>query len=310
MGDDTGASSGRSARAAFVQRHPSARSGVPPARGRAPSPPSPRSPRSPRSPSGRASADAAARRGVMETRRSRMAALNAFVARHASDLTYVRQQYQWDCGLACAEMALRARGVVDGTSSSDLRRLCDTDSVWTIDLAYLLWHFGLSISFSTLTKGVRVEYGEQPFYRKQFPEDTKRVTELFRQSAKLGITVLQRSVGLADIVRAVREERALVLVLTDKRLLCCMLCQDYQLAASIPEHTALNVQTRAAASGFLGHYVILYAYDEKTDAFLMKDPASLRDTCVVKSDTLQAARSAFGTDEDIIFIGGLVRGTS
>lgn len=245
----------------------------------------------------------------METRRSGIAALNEFVARHASEVTYVRQRYQWDCGLACAEMALRARGVVKGTSIGDLRRLCDTDSVWTIDLAYLLWHYGVEISFSTLTKGVRVEYGEQPFYRKQFPEDTKRVTELFRESAKLGITVNQQSVDLAEIVRSVREDRALVLVLTDKRLLCCPLCQDCPMPSQPQSRTALNVQSRAATSGFLGHYVMLYAYDEKTDTFLMKDPASLSEACVVTSNTLEAARSAFGTDEDIIFIGDLVRGT-
>jgi Guanylylate cyclase len=247
----------------------------------------------------------------VEAHGSDMSALNEFVARHASDVTYVRQRFQWDCGLACAEMALRARGIVEGTSIGDLRRLCDTDSIWTIDLAYLLWHFGVEISFSTLTKGVRAEYEAQPFYRNHFPEDAKRVTELFRQSSKLGINVVQQSIDNAEIVRSVRDDNALILVLTDKRLLRCPLCDGRPPAidGGQPAPTALNVRSRMANSSFLGHYVILYAYDETMDAFLMKDPASLRDTCVVTSDTLESARSAFGTDSDIIFIGRYKGGT-
>jgi Guanylylate cyclase len=227
---------------------------------------------------------------VMDTRNRRLATLNDFVSRHAEDVTYVRQRFQWDCGLACAEMALHARGVRDGATIDDLRLLCNTDSVWTIDLAYLLSRFGVNIRFSTLTRGARAEYGEQPFYRKQFPEDAKRVTELFRQSSERGVNVQQRSVDLVEIIRAVQADNMLILVLLDKRLLSCPLCD--QRAPSRPE-----------SPGFLGHYVMLYAYDAQVDSFLMKDPASLRDACVISSSTLEAARSAFGTDEDIIFIG-------
>lgn len=236
------------------------------------------------------------------TRSGRLTALQAFVARHAADVVYVRQLHRWDCGLACLEMALRARGIEEGTSSAELRRLCKSDSVWTIDLAYILRHFGVDSSFSTLTLGARAEYGEQPFYRQHFPEDAKRVTDLFRRSAERGVTVLERSVRLSEIVQAVREG-VLVLVLLDKRLLWCQLCEGAAPASG--DEGAAFLQSRFRSVGFLGHYVMLYAYDDRLDggAFLAKDPASLRDACVIHSNTLEAARTAFGTDEDIIFIG-------
>lgn len=37
--------------------------------------------------------------------------MKEFMKQHKSVVPYVGQSYSWDCGLACAEMALRARGV-------------------------------------------------------------------------------------------------------------------------------------------------------------------------------------------------------
>ncbi|KAK1864536.1 hypothetical protein I4F81_007082 [Pyropia yezoensis] len=54
--------------------------------------------------------------------------------------------------------------------------------------------------------------------------------------------------------------------------------------------------------GFLGHYVLLCGYDAAADEFEMRDPASRRDVCWIKGDVLEAARRAFGTDEDIIAV--------
>ena len=46
-------------------------------------------------------------RNITEERR----ALDEFIDNHTETVPYITQSYSWDCGLACAEMALRARGV-------------------------------------------------------------------------------------------------------------------------------------------------------------------------------------------------------
>lgn len=42
--------------------------------------------------------------------RSADSAVRDFILLHRNTVPYVSQSYSWDCGLACAEMALRARG--------------------------------------------------------------------------------------------------------------------------------------------------------------------------------------------------------
>lgn len=174
--------------------------------------------------------------------------------------------------------------------------MCSTDSVWSIDIAYLLKRYNIKATFFTVTKGVRPEYRKQEFYRKQLPEDTKRVNHLFSAAERDGVHVVQRPVALSEIRHAVLEENKLVLVLMDKRLLKCSMC-DINPAPSKGIFSSRN------APGFLGHYVLIYAYHPASDNFLVKDPAAWRDTCVVSADTMEEARQAFGTDQDILFIG-------
>ncbi|CDF40807.1 unnamed protein product [Chondrus crispus] len=77
---------------------------------------------------------------------------------------------------------------------------------------------------------------------------------------------------------------------------------------SICDRSAAPTKTLSSLTnslGFLGHYVLLYAYNPVTDSFLMKDPATDRQTCVISGENLDEARLAFGTDQDIIFISDL-----
>lgn len=47
----------------------------------------------------------------VETRRRADEGMKQFIQQHKSAVPYVSQSFSWDCGLACTEMALRARGV-------------------------------------------------------------------------------------------------------------------------------------------------------------------------------------------------------
>lgn len=97
--------------------------------------------------------------------------------RFLRDLRFVRQERTWDCGLACALMALRMLGDVDVTLES-LAMSCGTESVWTIDLAVLLHQRGARVDLLTTSAGVSADYDTVPFYQNAISSDRKRVQQL------------------------------------------------------------------------------------------------------------------------------------
>lgn len=62
-----------------------------------------------------------------------------------------------DCGLACVLMVLRALGATQ-CDLPTMRLLCQTTSVWTIDLAHLLRRFGVEVTFCTVTLGANPDF--------------------------------------------------------------------------------------------------------------------------------------------------------
>lgn len=179
----------------------------------------------------------------------------------------------------------------------DLHKCCKREATWTIDIAYLLREYGLACVFYTTMRGVRPEYFFQTFYRRLLdPRDPERVIERFRNAERSGVKVSERTVSLSEIRSTVSQNDKLLLVLVDRCLLRRSLCV-----------AKLNTSNRYRSShGFLGHYVLLYAFHEASDNFLVKDPASFQEFCVVPASNLEIARKAFGTDEDIIFIGDVI----
>ena len=62
----------------------------------------------------------------------------------------------------------------------------------------------------------------------------------------------------------------------------------------------------AAAKGgvnvhYTGHYILIYGFDPGTGDYLIRDPSSV-DTHRMAAAELDAARRAYGTDEDLLFI--------
>ena len=52
-----------------------------------------------------------------------------------------------------------------------------------------------------------------------------------------------------------------------------------------------------------GHYILLVGYDSETDRFMVQDPASAAELSSVTTACLEAARLAYGTDEDLLLVG-------
>lgn len=173
----------------------------------------------------------------------------------------------------------------------NLRELCSNDSVWSIDIAYLLRRFNIDAVYYTIMKGVRPEYINHVFYQQYFAEDCKRVPYLFEHAESRGIKVVQRHITMQMIQSAVRDD-TLVILLVHQHLLRCLLCN---VGSSID-------RPNSASHGFVGHYVIVYAWYEDEGLFLIKDPAAVSDTCIVSATLLEEARLAFGTDHDALFV--------
>ncbi|KYO31645.1 protein GUCD1 [Alligator mississippiensis] len=80
-----------------------------------------------------------------------------------------------------------------------IRELRLTKSIWTIDLAYLMRHFGVKHRFCTQTLGVDKGYKNQSFYRKHFDTEENRVNQLFAQAKACKVLVEKCTVTVQDI---------------------------------------------------------------------------------------------------------------
>ncbi|XP_075687990.1 protein GUCD1 isoform X2 [Rhinoderma darwinii] len=105
----------------------------------------------------------------------------------------IQQSYHWDCGLACARMVLQYLSLLNEDEFQNaMQELQLTKSIWTIDLAYLMHHFGVQHQFCTQTLGVDKGYKNQSFYRKHFDAEENRVNQLFAHAKAHGVNVEKR----------------------------------------------------------------------------------------------------------------------
>ena len=230
-----------------------------------------------------------------------------------TSVPHVHQRHNWDCGVACVLMVLKALGR-DGTTIQDLYSMINTESVWTIDLALALKKLGVDATFYTITLGANPDFVREGFYCDNMEEDQRRVENLFRTAPTLGLRVEQRSIPLSALVRMIAAENKVVIVLVDKRLLT-MAASTASGARSGGARgaggTGISATERAAidrrvesmsAAGYTGHYVLLSGVDTSAQHFIVADPATACYTYRVDARVLDRARMSFGTDEDMLVI--------
>ncbi|KAJ2878382.1 hypothetical protein FB639_003401, partial [Coemansia asiatica] len=248
----------------------------------------------------------------------------------------VLQQDSWDCGLACVCMILRAFGHAT-CSISKLARQAQTDSVWTIDLAYLL-HRNLSADFTFYTQcaGINPDFTKNDFYESAMDDDERRVLALFnRARAKQEIRVIEIVIPLIDLKRFLVHRQYVAVLLVDNAVLRCVSCSSAAEARRRAAHSrsrSINVfrstaatatasdrrptsqsgsrlgvlswfsRRRHGSAGYLGHYVLLIAYIPSLDLFLYRDPGIPEEFCMASAATIHAARTRPGTDADCIIL--------
>ncbi|KAJ3273144.1 hypothetical protein HDV01_004784 [Terramyces sp. JEL0728] len=111
---------------------------------------------------------------------------------------------------------------------TDLIKLYNSDSVWTIDLVYLLKHYGVEdFTMYTTHIGVNWQHQTTPFY-KDIQKDTKRVHSLFAKARENDIRVVPSKLQMDDIRRFLMSDRYTLILLVNLNLLSCHLCKENQ----------------------------------------------------------------------------------
>lgn len=73
----------------------------------------------------------------------------------------------------------------------DLQNQCKVESIWTIDLAFLLQHYVTNFTYYTSYFGSRKEYQQDSFYKATFDQDELRVNRLFATARSSGLHVVK-----------------------------------------------------------------------------------------------------------------------
>ncbi|NP_001236262.1 guanylyl cyclase [Glycine max] len=208
---------------------------------------------------------------------------------HFIEVPHINQIYTWDCGLACVLMVLKTIGV-NNCDIQTLAELCCTTSIWTVDLAYLLQRFAVAFSYFTVTFGANPNYCIESFYKEELPNDLVRVDLLFQKAMEAGIDIQCRSISAEEISILILSGKYVAIALVDHNKLSHVL-QD----VPVPGVFSNN-------SGYTGHYVLICGYDAGADMFEIRDPGSSKKHKRISSKSLEEARKAFGTDEDLLLI--------
>lgn len=73
----------------------------------------------------------------------------------------------------------------------EIQAACSVNSVWTIDLAFILKNYVHDFTYYTSYLGSRKEYQEQKFYQQDFDEDEKRINRLFAIAKSCSVHVVR-----------------------------------------------------------------------------------------------------------------------
>lgn len=138
-------------------------------------------------------------------------------------IPHLQQLYSWDCGVASVAMVLNGMGI--RISQSTIHQFYPLSSLWSIDLAYLLKHYGVrDFTFYTNHIGLNWEHSSIPFYKNAITNDVKRVHSLFSRAKEQGVNIINVGLSLDDIKRFLASNRYAIILLVNLNLMTCHLC--------------------------------------------------------------------------------------
>lgn len=211
----------------------------------------------------------------------------------------VQQMYHWDCGLACAKMVLQyLHPISDEEFQTILWKLNLTESVWTIDLAYLMHHIGIRHSLCTQTLGVDRGYRNQSFYRKHFDTEEHRVNQLFAKAETIGVMVEKRSVTVQEIQEHLARGHTAIVLVNAVLLLCDLCSTPVKYCCFLP----IGQKCFCRKPDYQGHFIVLCGYNKSLGSIFYNNPAYADRVCCTSIINFEEARKSYGTDEDILFV--------
>ncbi|KAI8905506.1 Guanylyl cyclase [Gorgonomyces haynaldii] len=205
---------------------------------------------------------------------------------------HIPQLTTTDCGLAAVSMILTAL-CKPGVSVPELMRVRQISSEWTIQLAYILAYFQVT-DFTMYTSyiGVNWQHSTNKFYG-SLSQDMKIVHSLFAKAQDHQVRVVPLIVSMENLKRFMSADQYACIVLVNLNDLVLVSCcisygkSGYQFLTE---------------SEFVGHYIVLIGYDAEQDIFFYRDPGTNAQVCTITSQDLDRARSAQGTDHDLIIV--------
>ncbi|XP_042684645.1 protein GUCD1 isoform X1 [Centrocercus urophasianus] len=211
----------------------------------------------------------------------------------------IQQLYHWDCGLACSRMVLQYLDHLDNDEfQKAIQELRLTKSIWTIDLAYLMRHFGVKHKFCTQTLGVDKGYKNQSFYRKHFDTEENRVNQLFAQAKASKVQVEKCTVTVQDIQKHLSQGHVAIVLVNAVLLLCDLCSSPVKYCCFLP----IGQKCFCRNPDYQGHFIVLCGYNTASGSIYYNNPAYADRTCCTSIRNFEEARRSYGTDEDILFI--------
>ncbi|XP_041972327.1 protein GUCD1 [Aricia agestis] len=201
---------------------------------------------------------------------------------------HVCQRYKWDCGITCVLMVISERDRTYFTSNFSMicRKEEINESTWTIDLCYLLKRFNVKHCMYTKKIGINSQLNSSIIVTEK---DIQRVRKRLKDASSLGVRMIETTLPTEELLNHVKRCGPAI-VLVNARLLACDWCKRNKLASEL----------RSILGGtYQGHYITVVGRSQTKVLYL--DPAS-HHTCATTARGLDAARSAPGTDHDVILV--------
>eukprot|EP00842_Homolaphlyctis_polyrhiza_P000375 jgi/Hompol1/1338/HPOL_005566-RA len=128
-------------------------------------------------------------------------------------------------------MVLTGMGYED-CSLADLRAIYPLESLWTIDLAYILRHFNIA-DFTMYTSyiGVNWRNATKHFYKDSLSEDVQRIRSLFANARESAVRVVPLILSMDDICRFLISNRYAIIVLVNATMIKCRTCRRIEMAS-------------------------------------------------------------------------------
>nr|XP_020454952.1 protein GUCD1 isoform X2 [Monopterus albus] len=158
-------------------------------------------------------------------------------------------------------------------SDEEFQRACWelklTESVWTVDLAYLMCHLGIKHCFCTQTLGVDKGFRNQSFYKKHFDTEEDRVNELFLKAESKGVVIRKCCVTVQEI-QSHLEQGHVAIVLVNAVILTCELCSSpVKYCCFLP----VGQKCFCRKPEYQGHFVVVCGFNRTTECIFYNNPA-------------------------------------